>query len=50
MTQKVKLIYKIGNKIVQSWDFSNRALAYYSRRIKTESGRFTLGKFEIINQ
>jgi hypothetical protein len=42
-----KLIYKVGNKVVQEWFCHSKSLAYWKKSEMLNSGNFQLGKFTV---
>ena len=42
-----KLIYKVGDKVVQEWNFTSRSLAYWQKSVLQDSGSYNLGKFTV---
>jgi len=44
---KYKLTYKIGLAVVQEWMFTSKSLCYWKKMDLIETGRFSMGCFEI---
>lgn len=44
-----KLIYKVGDKVVQEWYFPNKQLCNWKKLECIKSGQYKLGIFKIIH-
>jgi hypothetical protein len=45
---RTKLIYYVGQKVIQEWIFISKSLAYWQKSKLLSSGQYNTGKFKIV--